>query len=301
MESGTSSSFLKKLWPIERFELKKILPLLLLKFLVSISYSLLTCMKDTLVVTAEGSGAEIIPVLKGWFVFPISICCAIAYTKLSNKFSRSTLFYGIITSFLIVITLYSFVLYPNAASITPTTSADYLLDRLGPSFSHFVAVYRHWFHSLFFVTAELWGQVVIFILYWGFANHITQMKEAKRTYTLFIAAGDVATIVAGPLTLFYVNKYLHIDYLLTFQSLMCYVIGCGILMMGTYYWMSRYVLTDKRYFDPSVMKMNVNAKTKLSLKDSLKHIMASKYLLSIAVLVISIALTINIIEVTWKA
>lgn len=301
MVRASNSSFLKKIWPVERFELKKILPLLFLKFLVSISYSLLTSMKDTLVVTAQDSGAEIIPVLKGWFVFPISICCAIAYTKLSNRFSRSTLFYSIITGFLAIIALYSFVLYPNAASITPTASANVLMQKLGPSFSHFIAVYKYWFHSLFFVTAELWGQVVIFLLYWGFANHITNMNEAKRTYTLFIAAGDVATILAGPLTLFYINKYIDVDYLVTFQSLMGYVIACGILMMATYYWMTRNVLTDKRYFDPEVMKVKVNSKTKLSLKESIKHIFSSKYLLSIAVLVISIALTINIIEVTWKA
>lgn len=301
MSTESSSSFLKKLWPVQRFELKKILPLLLLKFLVSVSYSLLTCMKDTLVVTAEGSGAEIIPVLKGWFVFPISILCAVAYTKLSNRFSRATLFYGIIASFITIITLYSFVLYPNASFITPTTSSAFLLSKLGPSFSHFIAVYKNWFHSLFFVTAELWGQVVIFILYWGFANHITQINEAKRTYTLFIAAGDVATIVAGPLTLFYVNKFIHTDYLYTFQSLMGYVIACGVLMMVIYYWMNKYVLTDKRYFDPEVMKVKVDSKTKLSLKDSLKHIFSSKYLLSIAMLVIAIALTVNIVEVTWKA
>ena len=95
-------SWIKKIWPVQRFELKKVLPLLSLKFLVSIVYATLTCMKDSLIVTADHSGAEVIPVLKGWVVFPLSLLCAIGYSKLSNHFKRSTLFYLIVSFFLLI-------------------------------------------------------------------------------------------------------------------------------------------------------------------------------------------------------
>lgn len=300
IESDTSS-WTKKFWPVSRFELKKVVPLLLLKFLISIIYATLTLLKDPLIVTAKGSGAEVIAVLKGWVVFPLSIFCAIAYAKLSNHFKRSTLFYGIISTFLVIIFLYGFVLYPNTDTLTPYKSANWLTSFLGEKHVHWIAVYRNWFHSLFFVTAELWGQVVIFLLFWGFANHIFQMNEAKRTYTLFIAAGDLASISAGPLTYYYGLKYLGQSYALTLQSLFGYVIFCGILIMLIYWWMNRYVLSDKRYYNPNITKQTVNQKTKLSLIESIKHICSSKYLLFIAVLVIGCALTINMIELTWKA
>lgn len=295
------TSWIQKIWPIQKFELKKILPLLSLKFLVSFAYAILTCMKDPLVVTAEHSGAEIIPVLKGWLVFPLSIVAALVYSKLSNVLKRSTLFYGIISFFMIIIFIYGFLLYPNSAAICPNKSADWLTAHFGSQYSHWISVYRNWFHSLFFITAELWGQIVIFLLYWGFANHICQLKEAKRTYTLFIAAGDVGTILTGPLVLFFIKKYSGADFTPTLQALICFVLGCAALMMIIYWWMNRYVLVHKRYYDPTITKQSIEQKTKLSLYKSIKHICSSRYLLCIAVLVIGCALSINMIEVTWKA
>ncbi|NGX35407.1 MAG: ADP,ATP carrier protein 1, partial [Candidatus Anoxychlamydiales bacterium] len=46
------------LWPIHNFELKKLLPMLLMFFGISFNYTILRDMKDTLVITAGGSGAE---------------------------------------------------------------------------------------------------------------------------------------------------------------------------------------------------------------------------------------------------
>ncbi len=295
-----SSSWIKKVWPVSRFELKKVLPLLLLKFLISTVYSFLTLLKDPLIVTAPHSGAEVISVLKGWVVFPLSIVCALCYSKLSNHLKRSTLFYTIVSMFLIFISLYAFVLYPNADLLSPHKSADYLTGLFGVQYHHWISIYRNWIHSSFFVTAELWGQVVIFLLFWGFANHICQLKEAKRTYTLFIAAGDLAPIITGSLASYYGLKYISKSYTLTLQTLVGYAIICGILILLTFYWMNRYVLTDIRYYNPKITKLGVNQKTKLNLLKSIKHIYSSKYLLSIAVMVIGCALTINMVEVTWK-
>ena len=302
-ESDTSCSWgwLKKIWPIQRVELKKVVPLLFLKFLVSVVYAILTCMKDSLIVTANHSGAEVIPVLKGWVVFPLSLLCALGYSKLSNHFNRTTLFYSIVSFFLLIISLYAFVLYPRIDILTPHTSANFLTHQLGEKLSHWISVYRNWIHALFFITAELWAQVVIFILYWGFANHICQVKEAKRTYTLFIAAGDLGTIVSGPLVLHYVSTFSQENFNAIVQTLVSYSCVCGLLILITYWWMNRFVLTDKQYYDPKITKHVLNEKTTLTLGKSIKHIFSSKYLLSIAVLVISCALTMNIVEVTWKA
>jgi len=300
-ETAKKNSWIQEIWPIQRNELKKVFPLLALKFLVSVIYAILTCMKDTLIVTANHSGAEVIPILKGWFVFPLSLLCAVVYSKLSNHFKRSTLFYSIIILFLIIIFLYGFVLYPHAHSITPHQSANWLVTYFGKKYTHWVAVYRNWFHALFFITAELWGQVVIFILYWGFANHICRVKEAKRSYTLFIAAGDLGTVIAGPLVLYYLAKFSEKGFTYTLQTLLLYIFISGIAIIILYWWMNRYVLTDRYYYNPTTMKCGVNQKTKLSLRNSIKHILSSKYLLNVAILVVGCAMSINIVDVSWKA
>src|ERR1700722_15897928 len=116
MASGVGSPLVRwrnRPWPIHAYELKKILPLLFMKFFISFTYGVLTTMKDAFVVTANGAGAEVIPILKGWIVLPIAVGGTLLYSKLTNIFNRSTLFYSIILFFMAFIALYGFVLYPN--------------------------------------------------------------------------------------------------------------------------------------------------------------------------------------------
>src|ERR1700731_3685063 len=80
-------------WPIHGYEHKKLIPMLALFFLISFVYNLLRCMKVTLVVTPEGSGAEVIPFLKVWAVLPGAILITYVYTQLSNRLSREKVFY----------------------------------------------------------------------------------------------------------------------------------------------------------------------------------------------------------------
>ena len=36
-----------------------------------------------------------------------------------------------------------------------------------------IAIFRNWSFCLFYVMAELWGSVVVSLLFWGFANQVT--------------------------------------------------------------------------------------------------------------------------------
>jgi AAA family ATP:ADP antiporter len=297
---GSFSKWRQRLWPIHSFELKKIVPLLSLKFLISLIYSILLCLKDTVVVTAQGSGAEVIPVIKGWIVLPVAILGAVIYSKLSNLLKPTTLFYSFLGFLLFVYALYGFVLYPNIDFFSPHASADRLAEFLGGKHSHWVAIYRNWIHTLFFVAAELWSTIVIFLLFWGFANQITRVGEAKRTYTLFIAAGDIGALLTGPIFYYFTKHFAIYNYSITLAALTSFIIFLGGLTLGIYWWVNRYVLTDERFYDPAKVKQTINQKTKLSLMASIKYIFKSKYLLSIAMLVIGCGLAINIVEVTWK-
>ncbi|MCB1084441.1 MAG: AAA family ATPase, partial [Simkania sp.] len=89
------------LWPIHAFELKKLIPMVLLFFLILFDYTVLRDTKDTLVVTAPGGGAEVIPFLKFWGVLPSAVIFMLIYAKLSNKLSKPKLFYSAVSPFLI--------------------------------------------------------------------------------------------------------------------------------------------------------------------------------------------------------
>ncbi|MCH9613098.1 MAG: ADP,ATP carrier protein 1 [Chlamydiia bacterium] len=291
----------KRLWPIHSFELKKLLPLLLIKFLISVNYGILTVLKDTLVVTSRGSGAEVIPVLKGWVVLPVAILAALGYSKLSNVLSKRRLLFTVHAIFLSIIFIYGFILLPYSDFFSPHHTSDLLTQKFNGRFTHWIALYRNWTHALLFVTAELWGSMVILLMFWGYANDISSVNEAKRSYNIYIAAGDVAAILVGPLVAYMARMTLHLPYTSTVQYLIILVLFIGGIVMTAYWWMNKYVLTDKRYFNPQIATTPKKEKVKMSLREGFLQVIKSRYLLGIAIMVVAYGLCISLVEVSWKA
>ena len=290
----------QRLWPIHRFELKKFIPLLLLKFLISFNYVLLYNTKDTLVVTGEHSGAEVISILKGWFVLPCAFLVLLVYTKLSNRFSMQKMVYTFLTPFLLFFFVFGFILFPNKEFFTPYLLCDKLFSYVGQGHSHWIAPIYNWMNSLYYVVAELWGQVVIMLLFWTYANNITRMKEAKRYYTLFTAAGDFGPMLGGALVAWIASMQSQGDFVTTVQHVSTLAIIVGLLVMGVFWWMGRYVMTDPRLV-PEEEREEKKKKPKLSLGKSFKYILSSKYLLCLAAMVIGYGLAMNLVEIAFKA
>jgi ATP:ADP antiporter, AAA family len=294
------------IWPIHNYELKKILPMFLLFFFISFNYTILRDTKDTLIVTAPGSGAEAIPFLKVWGVLPCAIIFMIIYAKLSNKLSKPALFYTTLAPFVIFFGLFATVLYPAKEFLHPNALADKLQATLPQGFMGIIAVFRNWTFSLFYVLAELWGSVVLSLLFWGFANDIMKVSEAKRVYSLLGIGANVALLVSGPTIILVSNirKRLPPDidaWGISLNFLMGAVVVAGIMIMLVYRWMQKNVLTDPRFFDRTEEKIQKKEKPKMSLTESFKFLAKSKYIGLIAILVISYGISINIVEVTWKS
>ncbi|KAK1281710.1 hypothetical protein QJS10_CPB22g01029 [Acorus calamus] len=194
-----------KILGVEVLTLKKIVPLGLMFFCILFNYTILRDTKDVLVVTAKGSSAEIIPFLKTWVNLPMAVGFMLLYTKLSNVLSKEALFYTVIVPFIAFFGAFGFLLYPLSGVIHPTALADRLLGALGPSFLGPVAILRIWSFCLFYVMAELWGSVVISVLFWGFANQITTVEEAKQFYPLFGLGANIALIFSGRTVKYFSN------------------------------------------------------------------------------------------------
>ncbi|RDB31852.1 NTP/NDP exchange transporter [Candidatus Similichlamydia laticola] len=301
---GGFSGWRAYLWPIHAFELKKLLPMFLMFFFISFNYTILRDTKDTLIVTAPGSGAEAIPFIKFWCVLPSAVLFMLAYAKLSNVLSRQALFYVSMTPFLVFFALFATLLYPYRDFFHPTTSADYLAGLLPQGLTGLVAIYRNWTYALFYVLSELWGSVGISLLFWGFANETTRVTEAKRFYTVFGLGANLALLFSGPTIVHFSNfrKNLPVGssvdaWGLTLKWLMGAVVVCGIASLATYWFIDKFVLTDPK-FAPEEKKEK--KKCKLSFSESISALLRSKYIGCLSVLVISYGILINIYEVTWK-
>lgn len=277
-------------WPIHNYELKKIVPMLLMFFCISFNYSILRNLKDALVINAVGSpGAQIIPYLKFWGVIPCAIIFMLMFSKLSNVVSKKNLFYLSIIPFVIFFTLFGFVLYPAKAALHPIhLNLAFVPEGLQ-------ATIRIWTFSLFYIFAELWGSVALSLLFWGFANDTTGVDESKRFYPLFGLGANVALIFSGKLS----HTVAVMSEQAMLQIIMAIAVSVCLVVVGIYWWINQYVLTDSRFFDPSKVKRK-KKKTKMKLTDSFKLLFHSKYLMYIATLVVVYGVSINLLEVTWK-
>ena len=89
------------------------------------------------------------------------------------------------------------MIYPNRALLHPNAAADYLTTVLPAGFKGPISIFRNWTYALFYTMAELWGSVVVSLLFWGFANEVTTVAEAKKYYPLFGLGANVALIFSG--------------------------------------------------------------------------------------------------------
>ncbi|CAK8574684.1 unnamed protein product [Lathyrus sativus] len=287
-----------KILGIEVDTMKKILPLGLMFFCILFNYTILRDTKDVLVVTAKGSSAEIIPFLKTWVNLPMAIGFMLLYTKLSNVLSKQALFYTVILPFIAFFGAFGFVLYPLSNYIHPEAFADKLLSVLGPRFLGPLAIIRIWSFCLFYVMAELWGSVVVSVLFWGFANQITTVDEAKRFYPLFGLGANVALIFSGRTVKYFSNMRKNLGpgvdgWAISLKGMMSIVVLMGFAICGLYWWTNNFVPLPER----SVKKK----KPKMGTMESLKFLVSSRYIRDLATLVVAYGISINLVEVTWKS
>ncbi len=293
-------------WPVYRHEVRKLLPMCFMIFLICFSYNILRNMKDAIVVTT--SGAEVIPFIKVWAMLPMAIVLTILFTKLSSRYSQQRVFNIMIGGFLCCFSLFAFVMYPFRDYLHFHGFADYLETILPVGFKGLISMFRYWTFTGFYVMSELWATIVLNVLFWGFANEVTQIGEARRFYGVFGIGANVAAILAGqsanllseiPAT--FGGIFAGRDEWESVQMVLVSVIViCGLGTMAIFRWMNLRVLNDPSFDNFHFNKRETKAKGKLSFRDSFSYLSNSKYLICIAAIVVSYNLVINLVEIVWK-
>lgn len=302
-EFGAFRSFF---WPIHAHEIRKLVPMLLMLFLICFNYSILRNMKDSIVVTA--SGAEVIPFIKVWVLLPMAVVMTCIFTWLTSRYSQERVFYIMITLFLSFFALFAFVLYPLRDQLHPITFADSVQKVLPAGFKGFISMCCNWTFTSFYVMSELWSTAIMTVLFWGLANEVTKIHEARRFYGVLGVGASGAAITAGQSA-----NYLSLGDKMhpwipfgsdpweqTVMLLIILVIAAGALTMGIFRWMSKNVLNDPCFDEFHYSKQTLKEKGRLSVKESFAYLSNSKYLICIAVLVIAYNFVIHMSEVVWK-
>lgn len=298
------SKWRSMLWPIHNYELKKFLPMAFMFFCILFNYTSVRNMKDALVTTAAGSGAETLQFLKTYCVTPAAIIFLLFYTKGANLLSREKLFYATMAPFIVFFAAFALFLYPYRDILHPSYETIKGLQESYPAFKWFFSIGGNWTFALFYIMAEMWGSVTIALLFWQFANEITRTKEAKRFYGLFGLIANVSGIFAGTATKYFskLEAAPGVDpNQVTINWMMTFCVISGILTLIIYRWMNVNVLTNPIFYNPEEDGKVKKKKPKLSIGESFKFILTSPYLGLIALLVLSYGVSINLIEGYWKS
>lgn len=301
-EKPEFNKFRSFFWPIHKYELIKFVPMLLLFFFISFNYHLLRIIKDPLIITAPQGGAETIPFLKVWCILPSAIILTFFFTKLSNKFNREKIFYILITFFLIFFLIFILFLYPKRELLALNKTADYLTTTLPKGLHGFIAIIRYWVYSLFYIMSECWSTMIVSILLWGFANDTIKISEARRFYALFgiginsagIFSGQFVSFITSKNIIFFNTKYFKTSWDNIFLIIIIIILIFGIISIIIHRWLHKNIFTNRR-------SSNEQKNYKMSLKKNILFILKSKYLLSIALIVLSYNVIINLTEVLWKS
>lgn len=294
------SHLLYTLWPIERHENGKVLPMCAMMFCMLFNYSLLRSVKDGFVVT--NIGAEAISFLKVGIVLPAAIIAMLVYSKLCGFMSQQKIFYavtGFFTAFLLIFVQF---LYPNVDLLHPSKeTVERWLENSHYSLHWFIKIAGGWVYALFYTMSELWGSMMVSLLFWQFANQITKSDEAKRFYSTFGIIGNVGLLLTAKVLGMSASEDDKGAGGLGLSFAIYAAIVSAVVIMAVYWYINTYVLTNIKYYDPSSRQTSKKAKAKLSLGESMRLIFSSKYLGLIAILVMAYGISMNLIEGMWKA
>ncbi len=297
------SEIRKIFWPIEWHENKKFLPMVMMMFCILLNYSTLRSLKDSFVVISIGG--EAISFLKFCLVVLAAIAATIIYVKLCNTFKQESVFYMVTLFFIAYFILFTFILYPYQDYIHPNPERIDVLSEQYPFLKWPIKIAGKWSLATFYVMSELWGSVMLSLLFWQFANQITTTEEAKRFYSMFGMLGNLALPCTALILNYFLSKGVHIfpEYLrfTPFTPVMLITILSCVVIMIAYRWMNKHVLTDPTLYNPTDQKKTKKGKVKLSIIESFKLIFTSKYLGLIALLVLGYGISINLVEIVWKA
>lgn len=156
------------------------------------------------------------------------------------------------------------------------------------------------------------------VLFWGFANEVTRIHEARRFYSVFSIGSNLAAFLAGAVTvLFLVDEDIMSAFFgapstsatvmteaawqYSLNMLVIVIIASGIATMGIFWWMNRNVLNEPAFEAlHQAVQIPKKLRKKQSLRDSFSYLRQSRYLICIAILVVGYNLVINLVEIVWK-
>ena len=177
------------------------------------------------------AGAETLPFRGSFCVLPASIAFFTFYSYLVNNIPKWQVYYIAIAPFVAFYALFASVIYPMAPVLHPHGLFEKIAPLIPVGLHGLIRVVENWTFSLFFCFAELWGAVVIAVLFWSLANDTCTVTEAKTVYPLMGISANIALVAAGTYMKFMTSNVIAAGDTQGFLQLMVgTIVVCAVLM-----------------------------------------------------------------------
>ncbi|GMI11575.1 hypothetical protein TrLO_g12242 [Triparma laevis f. longispina] len=298
------SGFRNAVFPIYgREEIIKFWSVAGIKFFIVFVLTLTRDTKDTLMVTQ--CGAESIAFMKVYGVLPCAAIFIALYSKLDSYLGPSRkqlLYYLTVLPFFSFFLVFTLIIYPSREALQPSYETVSAFLGMGGVLAK---IGSNWTSAMFYIISELYSSVSIGILFWGYANEVVGVEQARRFYPLFGQMSSLGPIAAGQYVVQYSSKAENFQSSLNRLTFVITLSGIMIVLLRTL--SASYI----RRTEPASIAVGSGvgegkdkkkkSKPKLSMIESVKFLAGSKYLRLLAMMVIGYGLSINFTEIIWKS
>ena len=279
-----------------KYDYKRLFFLCLLMIFTVYVFGLTRAVKDTIIISALG--VEVITTLKLYGTLPVTIITILTYTNLLKRVKRSTIYHCLNIFFSLFFLAYTFLIYPNTEILNIKIPPNFMRElKTDWHFLHYlVIVGSNWTQSLFYIIAELWGSVMLMLLFWQIANQITDVKQATKIYPIIMLVGQIGMIASGETIQYFSDLHLYSAWDQALHYLILTIVFLSILISLTFLYLSH-----------SVIGINVINQiqqaaypSKDNFKTNLKMVFSSRYTILIMSLIFCYAFVSILVETVWK-
>jgi AAA family ATP:ADP antiporter len=236
-------------------------------------------------------GPEVISAVRLYGVLPSIFLFTFLYSKLTNHFSRTQIYFLINTVFIAFFMIFGVFLYPKIASSTISNS---VLIETPTIFKYHIIMLYYWPYTVFYILAELWPSVMLALMFWQIANQIYSVDEAKTYYPLLALSGEIGAAVGGIVITLITSSYTDYNWedSIRYFSILIFVSGLLISLFS-------YLLIN-RLIGAIVVNGNIRITSQVSVFDNIKYLLLSKHIRFIAIILLCYGITISVFESAWE-
>lgn len=272
-------------------------------------YSVSRTLKDAFVISKQLPVS--ISFLKLWVILPLSVFVTGLIQRLLSTHSVSKIFNAFLIAFGIIYFLQGLFFLPFAQSIQPGPywSRDMFADEKmkGKNMNvlfPIILILNEWTSSFVYVTAEIYGSVLVQYIFLAFVNEVLTSKQNTRFIPPFYIISNILLMGSG-LTNIGFGMWAEQDHVefrkKEFVTFGFFVVG-GILTFAAYF-MKKYVentLLNEQLFIRTESIKKKGRKQSASFLESLKLMIQSKFLIAIVLNSLFYYIAINLVELSWK-